>query len=246
MHLNMCHEVLALTAAGTMAFAGPPAQIESAMGTADWSEVFARLSFDPQGAHRAFLARQQAPVPTPPAAAALPPPAQLTLGQQLRFVAGRQVRLLLASRVYFVFLVLLPVALAGLTLLIPGNSGFERPGPSSHNAHEAIEILAVLNIAAVIIGTALTIRELVGERRIFRREQAVGLSTSAYLLGKIIVFGVAAVILAAVLTAIVVAVKGEPGARRCLARQSRSRAVRGRGRHGHRLGDRRAGGVHAG
>jgi hypothetical protein len=60
------------------------------------------------------------------------------------------------------------------------------------------------------MGTALTIRDLVGERRIFRREQSVGLSTSAYLGGKIIVFSVAAAIQAAILTTIVVAIKGGP------------------------------------
>ncbi len=38
-HLDGCDQVVLLTPAGTMAFAGPPARIESAMGTADWSEV---------------------------------------------------------------------------------------------------------------------------------------------------------------------------------------------------------------
>ncbi|OBA79704.1 ABC transporter [Mycobacterium sp. 1164966.3] len=210
-HLHMCDEVLLLTAAGTMAFAGPPAQIGPAMGTADWPSIFARLNFDPAGAHRAFQARQPAAAPPPPpSAAAVSPPARLTFIQQTRFVAARQLRLLLAGRVYLLFLVLLPVALAALTLLIPGDSGFSRPAPSSPNAHEAVEILALLNLAAVIIGTALTIRDLAGERGVFRREQEIGLSTSAYLLAKIIVFGVAAATLAAVLTGIVIAVKGEP------------------------------------
>jgi hypothetical protein len=108
------------------------------------------------------------------------------------------------------FLALLPFVLAALTLLIPGNSGLDKPNPASHHLHEAIEILAALNIAAVIIGTALTIRDLVGERRVFRREQAVGLSTSAYVAGKIIVFSVAAVILTAIMFAIVVVGKGGP------------------------------------
>ena len=44
----------------------------------------------------------------------------------------------------------------------------------------------------------------------FRREQAVGLSTSAYLAAKIIVFGLAAAILTAILFTIVIAVKGGP------------------------------------
>ena len=42
------------------------------------------------------------------------------------------------------------------------------------------------------MGTAMTIRELVGERPIFRREYAVGLSPSIYFLSKVIVLGTAA------------------------------------------------------
>ena len=60
------------------------------------------------------------------------------------------------------------------------------------------------------MGTALTIRDLIGERAIFRREQAVGLSTTAYLLAKIWVYSAAAVIQSAILVTIVVNGKGGP------------------------------------
>jgi ABC transport system ATP-binding/permease protein len=211
-HLNICDQVLLLTAAGTMAFAGTPLQIGSVMATSDWSKVLAQVSADPDGAHRGFSARQQAVGPTAPpeVAAPWPLPAELTANRQIRFVVGRQVRLLLATRVYFVFLVLLPLVFAALTLSIPGNSGLNKPNPASRDMHEAIEILAALNIAAVIIGAALTIHELTGERRVFRREQAVGLSTSAYVAGKIIFFSAAAAILTAIMFAIVVVGKGGP------------------------------------
>jgi hypothetical protein len=94
--------------------------------------------------------------------------------------------------------------------MIPGDSGLERPRPNSSNLHEAIEILAALNVAAVIAGSALTIRALVEERRVFRREQEIGLSASAYLAAKLIVFGPAAAILAAIVFGFVIAVKGGP------------------------------------
>jgi ABC transport system ATP-binding/permease protein len=211
-HLNMCDQVLLLTPTGALAFVGPPLQIESAMGTTDWSEVLAKVSADPHGAHRAFLARQEAAALTtpPPAAAPVPPPAGLTVTQQIRLVARREVRLLFANPIFFLFLALLPFVLAGLTLLIPGDSGLDRADPKSTNPHEAIELLAALNIAAVIMGSALTIGDLVGQRRVFRREQSGGLSTSAYVAGKLIVFGVAAAIQTAILTTIVILVKGGP------------------------------------
>jgi ABC transport system ATP-binding/permease protein len=203
-HLNMCDQVLLLAPAGRLAFAGPPARIESVLGTADWSQVVAQVSANPHGAQEAALTA------APPVAEPAPPPVGLTVKQQIRVVARRQVRLLFANRVYFLFLVLLPFALAGLTLLIPGDSGLDRAGPNSTNSHEAIEILAALNIAAVILGTALTIGDLVGQRRVFRREQSVGLATSAYVSAKLIVFSVVAAIQTGILTAIVIGVKGGP------------------------------------
>ncbi len=60
------------------------------------------------------------------------------------------------------------------------------------------------------MGTALTIRDLVGERAIFQREQAVGLSATAYLLAKIAVYCGFAIVQSAIITAIVVLGKGAP------------------------------------
>ena len=54
-------------------------------------------------------------------------------------------------------------------------------------------MLVLLNVGAIFMGTALTIRGLIGERAIFLREQAVGLSTTAYLLAKVCVFAVFAI-----------------------------------------------------
>ena len=211
-NLNMCDQVLVLTSRGTMAFVGTPLQVESSMGTTDWSKVLEQASADPDGAHRAFRARQQAMAPPAPpeVAAPWPLPAGLPAMRQMRLVARRQLRLLFADHIYFLFLAVLPFLLAALTLLIPGDSGLERPKPSSSNPHEAIEILAALNVGAVIVGTALTVRALVEERRAFRREQAIALSTPAYLAAKIIVFGLAALILTAISFAIVIAAKGGP------------------------------------
>jgi hypothetical protein len=60
------------------------------------------------------------------------------------------------------------------------------------------------------MGTALTIRDLIGERAIFRREQAVGLSTTAYLLAKVGVYATFAVVQSTIATGITVWGKGRP------------------------------------
>jgi hypothetical protein len=100
--------------------------------------------------------------------------------------------------------------MGALSLTVPGSVGFGYADPVSESAGEAGMILTLLTMAAVFMGTALTIRDLIGERPIFRREQAVGLSSTAYLLAKVVVFCTFAVIQAAIATAIVVLGKGPP------------------------------------
>ncbi|AFJ34890.1 MULTISPECIES: ATP-binding cassette domain-containing protein [Mycobacterium] len=208
--VDTCDQVLVLTGAGKVAYLGTPLEAGSAMGTTDWSQVLARVGADPDGTHAAFRARPQPLTAPPEVAAPWTPPAGLPRHRQIRLLARREVRLLLAHRSYFAFLAILPFALAGLTLLIPGDAGLTRPGPSGANGHEAIEILAALNVGAVILGTALTIRALVLEHRVFRREQQVGLSAPAYLTAKLTVYALAAALWTAVMFAIVVAVRGGP------------------------------------
>jgi ABC-type multidrug transport system permease subunit len=67
----------------------------------------------------------------------------------------------------------------------------------------------VLLVAACLMGTAIAIRELVGERPIFRREYAVGLSPGAYFFSKILVLGTAALLQGLLVTFI--ATVGLPG-----------------------------------
>ena len=216
-YLDMCDQVLLLTAGGKTAFAGPPDAIGTTMGGSDWADIFAFVSADPDGAHRRYLAGHRQPrEPAQPLTGARgsvgPPgnPARTSLRRQISSVARRQVRLIVADRGYFVFLALLPFILAALTLVVPGVTGFGIADPGSDAPDEASEILLVLLISVVFMGTALTIRDLVGERPIFRREQSVGLSASAYLTAKVVVYSAAALLQTAVLTVIVVAGKGAP------------------------------------
>jgi hypothetical protein len=93
---------------------------------------------------------------------------------------------------------------------VAGHAGFGKAAFDGNAPNEAKQILVLMNFGAFFMGTALTVRALVGERAIFRREQAVGLSTSAYLAAKIAVFGAVAVVQSAVLVLIVTIGKGAP------------------------------------
>ncbi|OHU89886.1 ABC transporter ATP-binding protein [Mycobacterium talmoniae] len=211
-YLRMCDQVLLLAPGGKTAFAGPPHAIDAAMGSSDWADIFAFVSADPDAAHYRYLTGEQRTPPPPPAASVEPAgrPARIRRWRQIWSLTRRQVRLIVADRGYFAFLAVLPFILGALTLTVPGGTGFGPANPRGDTPDEASELLLVLLVAAVFMGTALTIRDLVGERAIFRREQSVGLSASAYLGAKVLVYSLAALIQTAILTAIVVLGKGPP------------------------------------
>ena len=210
-HLDMCDQVLLLAPGGKVAFYGPPGEIESAMGTTDWADIFTTVSADPDAARRKFLERSELPV-SPPAQRVVteepaPPgkPVHTSLWRQFSTIARRQLRLLVADHGYLLLLVLLPFIVGLLPLTVAGHAGFNKADGST--PLEPKHIVALLNFGAVLMGTTLTVRDLIGERLVFRREQAVGLSASAYLLAKIVVYSAVAVAQSAVLVLVVTAPK---------------------------------------
>ncbi len=211
-YLDVCDQVLLLAPGGKTAFCGPPGQIGAAMGTTNWADIFSTVAGDPDGAKARYLARTGPPPPPPPAEkpAELGDPSHTSLFHQFSTIARRQIRLIVSDRGYFVFLALLPFIMGSLSMSVPGNVGFGIPNPMGAAPTEPGQILVLLNVGAVFMGTALTIRDLIGERPIFLREQAVGLSTSAYLLAKVCVYTVFAVVQSAIVTVIAIIGKGGP------------------------------------
>ncbi|WP_349318916.1 FHA domain-containing protein [Mycolicibacterium canariasense] len=212
-YLDVCDQVLLLAPGGKTAFAGPPSQIGPQLGTTNWADIFSSVAGDPAAAHRHYLERS---APTPPAPPSEKPgdlgkPAKTSLVRQFSTIARRQFRLTISDRGYFIFLALLPFIMGTLALTVPGDVGFGLPVPAIKGGeapNEPGQILVLLNVGAIFMGTALTIRALIGERAIFLREQAVGLSTTAYLLAKVAIFTVFALVQSAIAVTIAILGKG--------------------------------------
>jgi ABC transport system ATP-binding/permease protein len=216
-YLDVCDQILLIAPGGKTAFDGPPGQVGAALGTTNWADIFANVGADPDEANRRFLERegrsQQSQVPARGSPADLGEPVHTDLLRQLSTIARRQVRLVVSDRLYTVFLALLPFLTGAIALTVKGpHPGLGPADPLGAAPTQPQYIMVLLNFGAVFMGTALTIRDLIGERAIFRREQAVGLSTTAYLLAKIAVFFVFATIQAAIATFIVRLGKGAPTA----------------------------------
>ncbi len=211
-YLDVCDQVLLLAPGGKTAFCGPPSQIGAAMGTTNWADIFSSVAGDPDAAKARYLAQTGPPPPPPPAEkpAEIGDPSHTSLFRQFSTIARRQIRLIVSDRGYFAFLALLPFIMGSLSMSVPGDVGFGIPNPMGNAPTEPGQILVLLNVGAVFMGTALTIRDLIGERAIFLREQAVGLSTSAYLLAKVCVYTVFAIVQSAIVTVIALLGKGGP------------------------------------
>ena len=210
-HLDLCDQLLLLAPGGKTAYFGPPDEISSVMGTTNWAEIFVKVGADPDEAKRRFLAQKQPEKELPRAQPRdLGEPVNTDVRRQFSTIARRQVRLVVSDSWYTVFLATLPFVIGLLALTVPGTTGFGLADPHGKTPAEPAQILVLLCVGAVFMGTALTIRDLVGERPIFRREQAFGLSTRAYLLAKIAVFCVFATAQAASATTITLIGKGTP------------------------------------
>jgi ABC-type multidrug transport system ATPase subunit len=217
-YLDVCDQVLLLAPGGKTAFCGPPSQIGAAMGTTNWADIFSNVARDPDGAHQRYVAQTGPTPPQPPSQTPgdLGKPTKTSVRRQFSTIARRQMRLIVSDRGYFIFLAFLPFIMGVLSLSVPGDVGFGVPVPAIQGGaapNEPGQILVLLNVGAIFMGTALTIRALIGERAIFLREQAVGLSTTAYLLAKVIVFAAFAILQSSIVTAInIYGKKWGPGA----------------------------------
>ncbi|MGW4529442.1 ATP-binding cassette domain-containing protein [Nocardia sp. NPDC004340] len=218
--LDMCDQVLLLAPGGKTAFCGHPGTVGHVMGTSDWAEIFGRVDADPDLAFANFRSRQafaEPPAPVKPVERAKAPKSSAV--KQFSTLARRQSRLIFADRGYLAFLCVLPFVLGALSLVVKGSSGFKSVGftqlpngdfvPASNG--EAQQLLVVLILGACFMGATLTVRDLVGERPIYHRERAVGLRSGAYLMSKIVIFSLAALLQSAVMIGIVLAFKPAPG-----------------------------------
>ncbi len=207
-YLDVCDQVLLVAPGGKTAYCGPPDGIGDVMGTTNWAKIFSQVGADPEEANRRFREREE-PSRRPsrtsrPTSASRCTPACLARSRRSR--GGRSGSSSPTG----------PTRLPGRAAVHPGRAVVDRAG--QHGIHprppgtpdEAAQILALLLPAAAFMGIALTIRDLVGEHAIFQREQAVGLSTTAYLLAKTLVFCGFAILQAAIVTTIVVVGKGAP------------------------------------
>ncbi|MFI1393667.1 FHA domain-containing protein [Streptomyces sp. NPDC020681] len=202
--LDVCDRLLVLAPGGKIAYFGPPEDALPFFGFEQWPEAFEAFENDRErdwagtyGAspfHRQYIAGSTALPRLPQNAEAdfvAPPPKAQSWGSQLRTLVRRYAAALGADRTFLVIMIALPFVMGAMTRALAG---------SRLTQETAMNALLILCVGGVLTGAANAVRELVKERVIYRRERAVGLSRSAYLMSKVVVLGTITVLQAVVLT----------------------------------------------
>ena len=205
LNLDVCDRLLVLAPGGHIAYFGPPDKALAFFGYEQWPEAFEAFEteqdrdwagrYQESDPYRQYVAGTMERVPAQAAAEIKypePPKAQSWLGQ-LSTLVRRYVAALSADRTFLAVMIILPFVMGAMARALAG---------SRLDDTTALNALLILCVGGLLIGAANSVRELVKERAVYRRERAVGLSRSAYLWSKIIVLGSITVAQAVVMTVI--------------------------------------------
>lgn len=197
-HLNMCDRLLILAPGGRLAYFGPPQQALSYFHCTDFADLFTLLEhdkatdwtarFNASPLHAAFTPH---PARQPPYAGAAPaatkPVAQQSAFTQFAILCRRYLAVIAADRQYSVFLLVLPLLLSLFAHAVPGKAGLSLAKAIELRSTQPSQLLVLLIIGGALMGCAASIREIVKEQAIYRREHGIGLSGGAYLASKLVV-----------------------------------------------------------
>ena len=197
-NVHLCDRVLVLAAGGRVAFFGRPDEALRYFGKKDFADIFLMLGERPgeywaqrfrQSAHHATVAPRR----RPPEPRVSPFPSSPAGGRrrlmQFGVLMRRYLVVIASDRAYMGFLAALPLVLSLLARSVPGSAGLSTRAALVAGDPQPRQLLLVLILGAALMGAAASVRELVKERPIYRRERAIGLSLAAYVASKIVVLG---------------------------------------------------------
>ncbi|MEU1516337.1 FHA domain-containing protein [Streptomyces sp. NPDC005811] len=201
--LDVCDRLLVLAPGGRIAYYGPPGDALGFFGFEQWPEAFEAFERDQDrdwagqyrdsAFHHRYVVNSSAQprLPREGPVILLPPPRPRSRAAQLGTLVRRYTAALGADRTFLAIMIALPFVMGAMARALAGG---ELTRDTAMNA------LLILCVGGVLTGAANAVRELVKERVIYRRERAVGLSRSAYLMSKVVVLGAVTVVQAVVLT----------------------------------------------
>ncbi|MFV0258426.1 MAG: FHA domain-containing protein [Acidimicrobiales bacterium] len=197
--VELCDLVLVLAPGGRLAFIGPPSKVARHFGCDDMASVFNLLATRERAEWEAEFARTTsylkfgAPIPVAPSQATTPLPARSWWGDFTTMLV-RYVYSIVGDRKRLALLLLqAPILGLILSLLLYRDAFGPETGPGAR------QYLLATVLSMTWLGGSNSVREIVDDREVFRREAAVGVSSVGFVLSKWVVLAAATVFQAVVL-----------------------------------------------
>jgi hypothetical protein len=202
-NLDFCDNVILLASGGKVAYSGPSSTVFSKMGKKSWAEVF-RFLATPDALLLATPKFEESPS-TEVKSHHILERKQSAL-KQVATLASRYVRVITSDRFYLALLTLIPVVIGAIAYAAGSDYGFGSGTVTKsgfdYNPFAQATIL-VLILGSIFIGLSTSVQEIVKEGQIRKREQAVGIRSTTYVLSKILVLGTVVILQVIVFTLIV-------------------------------------------
>ncbi|MBL7501271.1 ATP-binding cassette domain-containing protein [Frankia sp. CNm7] len=213
--LDLCDYVLVLAKGGRVAYFGPPQHALPFLGASTWSQAFRALG-TVRGA-AAFARRYRAspyyvhssarvPQAVPPE---MPGLRQQSVLSQMLTLSRRYLRVIASDRSYLRLLIAYPFVLGVIPRIIDPSMKLTAMADGQPNRNAAL-VLLVLVLCGIFLGASSSVREIVKEREIYRRERGIGLSITAYLGSKVAVLTLIVTAQAVIFTMVGVAGRTPP------------------------------------
>jgi len=191
--LDVCDYVLVLARGGYTAYVGPPAHALRYFGQESWPDVFEMLAATPSEelARRFqesdfFVPGAGMAQPDRQAVEGAPSARQQSVLSQVVTLTRRQLSVMASDRSFLGLALVFPVILGILPRVVALPHKLNPLAGDIPNVG-AQTLLTVVVLCGCFMGTSNSIREIVKEIAIYRRERAIGLSVTAYLGSKILV-----------------------------------------------------------
>jgi len=211
-NVTLCDQVIFLAKGGRLAYFGPPSEALQYFGVKDFDEIYEQLEderspeewaerYQRSSQYQEYVVKRlggaqgQLPEASAEPADAKPgkgarraSPAARTRAKrpsalrQLVVLAARYLEIIRSDRAYLLIMLLLAPILGSMDLIAWSHDIFD---PVDGNASHVMTMLFLATILPFLVGALSSVREIVKEKAIYRRERAVNLRLIPYLLSKV-------------------------------------------------------------
>jgi ABC-type multidrug transport system ATPase subunit/ABC-type multidrug transport system permease subunit len=184
--LALCDRVIVMGRGGFKRFDGSPEELLAAFNVDDYDDVYARLA---EGFVPPIQNELAASVPlTPPAPHRSRPPNKQRFRFQANVLARRYMTLVSRDRRNLISIAIQTFIFGVITAILFKGDVFEFP-PSVDRSltGKAAQLIFLMVTISIWMGSIASAREVVKERSVMAREQAVGVSIGAYITSKLVV-----------------------------------------------------------